>query len=341
MKHPLPNRTARRRSGSRLVAMGLLAASVSACGPRGAATADRPDVPAVATLQALGGGGADRCGADAKLALDAIGGRYPAAPEVATARRAYYSTCGEWQALADMLAAIPAASRSEADTVTLARVDIRYLQKFAEGETLVRPLVAAQPSNLDLASLLAASLYYQQRFAEAVPMVDALWQQVVASRNVDIMTMRAEAFLNEGNADRAIRVLNEVLAYAPQHEFGRAVLSRAMAVKGDASGAAAVQATTDAIRAAREAEVANATWVNDRLAEMRAAFDAKRFDESERMARSIIPHLPENRKHEMYDTLGDILGSLGRFDDATKAKRVATALAAGTPESAIAPADRP
>lgn len=327
------------RAGRTAAALAALAVAGAACTPAGGAAG--LDVPSLATAQALSTGDPAACSAASRASLDDLAQRFAGAPEIDAARRAYYTACGEWQALADLLAAIPAASRSEADTVTLARVKVRYLQQFAEGEALIRPLAAAQPDNLDYASLLAAALYYQQRFGEAVAMVDRLWQPLMAARNADIMTMRAEAFMEEGKVDRAIRVLNDVLAFNPQHEFARTVLGRAMAIGGDAEGSAAVQATAQALRAAREADVANATWVNDRLTELRAAFDAQRFDESEQLARAIIPRLPADRKHEMYDTLGDILVAMGRFDDAAKAKGVAAALAAGTPEAAIPAADRP
>ncbi len=329
-----------RRVGRSGVAAAALVAAAAACGGAGD-RAQRLDVPSLATAQALSAGDPAACGASARASLDALAQRYAGAPEVNAAQRAYYATCGEWQALADLLDAIPAALRSEADTVALARIQIRYLQQFAAGEALIRPLVDAQPDNLDYASLLAASLYYQQRFGEAVAMVDRLWQPLSAARNADIMTMRAEAFMEEGKVDRAIRVLEDVLAFSPDHEFARTVLGRALAIGGDAEGSTAVQATAAALRATREADLANSTWVNDRLTELRAAFDARRYDESERLARAILPRLPENRKHEMYGTLADILVAMGRFDGAAKAQAVAAALAAGTPEAAIPAADRP
>lgn len=328
------------RAGRTAAALAALVVAGVACSPSGGASGGL-DVPSLATAQALSAGDPAACTAAARASLDDLAQRFAGAPEIDAARRAYHATCGEWQALADLLGAIPAATRSEADTVSLARIKIRYLQQFAEGEALIRPLAAAQPDNVDYASLLAAALYYQQRFGEAVAMVDRLWQPLMAARNADIMTMRAEAFMEEGKVDRAIRVLNDVLAFNPQHEFARTVLGRAMAIGGDAAGSAAVQATAQALRAAREADVANATWVNDRLTELRAAFDAQRYSESEQLARAIIPRLPADRKHEMYGTLGDILVAMGRFDAAAKAKDVAAALAAGTPEAAIPAGDRP
>lgn len=318
----------------------IFTAVAAGCAPS-MGDAGRLDVPSLATAQTLSAGDPGACSGAARASLDDLARRFPSAPEVDAARRVYHQTCGEWQALADLLAAIPAASRSEADTVALARIQIRYLQDFSAGEALIRPFVAAQPDNLDYASLLAASLYYQQRFGEAVAMVDRLWQPMVAARNSDIMTMRAEAFMEEGKVERAISVLNDVLASYPEHEFARTVLGRAMAIAGNAAGAADVQATAEVIRATREAGAANIAWINDRFTELRAAVDAGHFDDAEPLARAILPRLPEDRKHEMYGTLSDILVALGRFDEAAKAQAMSAALAAGTPEAAFAAADRP
>ncbi|MBK6768081.1 MAG: hypothetical protein IPG72_03430 [Ardenticatenales bacterium] len=330
-----PPSSARRRAPALCALAFALLGAACRSNPSGATPLQQRDPGALATLQAVTGAGTGACNPDADAAVAAVAAQYPDAPEVMLARRAHATACQDWPALAEVLRAIPDASRVATDTANLARIEIRYLQEFDKGEAHIKPLAAADPTNVDYASLLAAALYYQQRFAEAVPNVDALWQPIVASKNVDIMTMRAEAFMEEGKVERAIRILNDVLKINPRHEFARNVLSRAMAIGGDGAAAADVQATTEAMRVTREAETANTTWVNDRLNELRAAFDAGRFAEAERLAHSIIPRLPEARKHEMYRTLKDVYIALGRFDDADKALGIAAALELGTPEAAL------
>lgn len=322
------------RSGRTIVWIGLVSAAIAGCGGAGAPI-EPPDVPSLATLEALRSIDPALCSRAAMADLSTLVERFPDAPEVRTAQVAYYERCGEWQALANLLGAIPAEARTEANTAALARIRIRYLHQFAEGEALVRPLLEAHPTNIDYVSLLAAALYYQQRFAEVTPLVDRHWFEIVAARNVDIMTMRGEAFMEEGKSDRAIRVLRDVLAIDPRHAFAQGVLGRALAISGDDAGSAAVLATLDAQRAAEEARSADTTWINDRLLELREAMAARRFEESERLARSMIPRLPEDRKHEMYRTLKEIYIALGRFPDAEKAVGIADALEQGTPEAAL------
>ena len=292
------------------------------------ATPIPPDASAIATLNAAAvvDSRAIQCGEENLAALRAVWERHPTDPLVREELRKALETCQQWDGLAEVFEAKPESSRSDADRLELAGLYLRHLGRFADAEAIAVPLAARHPTNMDIVSLAAASLYYQNRVAEAVPMIDRLWDQMVAAQNTDILTMRAVAFLDEGNAERAVNILDDVIEMNPEHVFALTTLARARQELGDEAGAQAAREKNEELRAEQSLQTRQGQRMADLSRTLQIAWDAGEFEEVERIALRLLDIAPANSKPEIHRILGDTYNELGRPGDARAAFELAAEL---------------
>lgn len=298
-----------------------------------AATATRAgpvfDAPALATLEAIRAipDFPHLCAEASRDALAALAADFPREPLVVAAAREIMPRCRDYATLAVLLEEIPEAERTDVDRIELAQLYSRNLSRFADAEAIIAPVIERHPSDLHAVSIYAAALYYQGRFNEAAPLVDALWEQMVNEQNVDIMTIRADAFIDAGQVDRAIRILDQVLGWNPQHGFALNTMRKARVRAGDDEGAEAVAATREALDEASAAKQRAMTEIQRRFQDLVAAFDAYRYDDAAAIALELIDKAPdESSRAELYQSLANIRRMQGREDEALAARDEATRL---------------
>lgn len=298
--------------------LGLLALLAGGCASTPASLAE--DAETQSRLNALlGAPEGQRCTAQTYGALAEIQDRYPDEPAIFDGLRRHFEQCQAWAELEAHLASKPEAERSLEEQVDLARVRLRHTQDFEAAAEGAEQLVARDPDNADYVSLLAAARHYQGRMAEAAPAVDRVWSQLVAAGNVDIMTMRALAYHEAGNTQRALNILEEALAIRPEHAFTLSSLSRVLASSGDLERAKEVSDRAQALRDAAAEEEAQVTRINDLARAMQTAFAEGRYEEAEEHAKAMLSDMPRDRQPEVYRSLEQIYVQLGRFDEANEA----------------------
>ncbi len=285
------------------------------------ATPVPPDAAALATLSSAAAvdSRAIMCGEENLAALRVVWERYPTDAIVREQLRGQLETCMQWDGLAEVLEAKPETERTDADRLELAGLYLRHLGRFADAEAVAVPLAEGRPDNMDIVSLAAASLYYQDRVEEAVPMIDRLWDQMVAAQNSDIMTMRAVAFLDAGNPGRAVKILDQVIELYPRHTFALTTLARARQDMGDEAGAQEAREINEVMRTEASLKARQGQRMADLTRTIQAAWDAGEFEEVERNALRMLDIAPEETAPEIYRVLGDTYNELGRPEDARAA----------------------
>jgi len=291
------------------------------------AVAERPTLSpqSRATLAAAAGTTlpAGLCSETSLGALREVWQAHPTDPEVRDTMRHALDACQQWDGLAEVLEAKPDSERTDAERLELARLYLRNLGSFEEAEALAVPLATRYPEDPDIVSLAAASLYYQDRMAEAAPMVDRLWETIVQQRNTDIMTMRAVAFINDGNPERAARILEQVLEFNDSHAFAWTTLARARQAMGDEEGAQTALLRTEELRA----EERELTRVSQRASDLamaaRQAWERGDHEAYEQYALDLIDVLPPERRPDVYRDLGAAYNEMNRPKDARAAYETA------------------
>lgn len=308
-----------------------------------------PEVPAASSPPAYEGDAAAQARVQAVLAMDpqqrcapeaigelqAVNQAYPDAAAPFAALRTTLEACQRWEPLAALLASRPAAARTQQETVDLARLYIIYLQRFAEGEALIRPLVLANPDNVDYVALLTSALFYQRRVAEAAPHVDRIWDAIVANGLADVMAMRAMAYHEAGQSERARRILEQAQGVQPQNVFVLTSLGQVAAALGDATAAETAAAGAQAARDAQGAQVALNTRLQDIYRRLGEAYNQGLFLDVEPLAKQLLEGgAPPDLQVEIHRVLSRTYLELGRMEDAAaaadEASRIERELAAGT-----------
>lgn len=302
------------------------------------ADAGQPDAAALATLGAAAAldSTAMRCGEENLSALREVWERYPADAFVRDQLRTLLEACMQWDGLAEVLEAKPEAERTPAEQIELAGLYLRHLGRFADAEKIAIPLAQAYPDDMNVVSLAVASLYYQDRVEEAVPMIDRLWEQMVAAKNTDIMTMRAVAFLDAGNAERAANILEQVIEFYPEHTFALTTLARARQELGDEAGAQAAREQNEVLRAEESLRTRQGQRMADLTRTLQAAWDAGEYEEVERIALRMLEIAPPETVPQVYRVLGDTYNELRRSDEARAAFEKAAELERALAEGAAA-----
>jgi len=323
-----------------LLCAALAAASCRSTPPAPAPVTGPPayeaDPAAQARMQAvLALDAQQRCAPSAIADLQAVHKAYPAAAAPYAALRTTLEDCQRWEPLAALLESRPADGRTLDETVDLARLYIIYLQRFAEGEALIQPLVAANPDNVDYVALLTSALFYQRRVAEAAPFVDRIWDAVVANRLADIMAMRAMAHHEAGRSDRALSILEEARGYQPENVFVLTSLGQVAAAMGDADAAATASAGAQEAREAQGAQVALNARLQDLYRRLGEAYNQGLFLDVEPLAKQLLEGgAPPDLQVEIHRVLSRTYLELGRTEDAAaaadEASRIERELATGT-----------
>ena len=260
-----------------------------------------------------------RCGEKNLSALRTIWEQYPGDPQVREALRSDLEKCQQWDGLAEVLEAQPAEERTNAEQLNLAGLYLRNLGRFADAEAVAVPLAERFPDDTDIVSLAAASLYYQDRVEEAIPMIDRLWEQLVASQNTDILTMRAVAFMNDGQPKRAVSILEQVIQFNPRHTFGWTSLARARQAMGDEEGAREAREVNEALRSESSLMARQGQRMADITRNLQASWDAEAYEEVVRLAESLLEMAPEDKKPEIHRTIGKAYNEMARPADARTA----------------------
>lgn len=324
----------------------LLPIAGAACGR----PADSPDAPGVQPTYQQDA--ASRARVQAVLALDAqtrcepgpiaelqsVQQAYPQELEPYAALREVLEACQRWEPLADLIGAKPADQRTLDETVDLARLDIIYLQRFAEGEALIKPLVEANPRDVDYVSLLTAALFYQHRAGEAARYVDPLWEDIIAARNVDVMVMRAMAYHEAGQSTRALRILEQAKGYRPDDLLLLTSIGQVSAGLGDVDAAATAQAAADAARSVQDARVAMSSRMEDLYRRLGDAYNQGLFLDVEPLAQQLLDgDVQRELLPDIHRVRSRAFLELGRFEEAATAADEADRVERELAEGAVAP----
>lgn len=343
-------RTAAFRATSALVIGAGFAVMFAGCAPNAAPNeagtpdqviAGEPGPEARATQAAVAAiPVADRCEEEM---LSALGTLHDAYPTDSTLFALVVETFDRCQAYEDLTAAYerrPDEVRGDVERRELARVYLRHAGRFEDALAIVAPLAEATPGDADLAGITAASLYYLGRVEEVSPYLDGVWNQLVASGNVELMTMRAEAYVKQGNTARARRIYEQILEQSPNYPFALTSYGQWLVEQGDAESLAygdRLLRRSESINAVRDREAASGSRINDLSKAMMKAWEAQDYEQTLQIALQLQPILPDDKQPDIYRTLGHTYTELGRNDEArdayTRAAEIETELAAKQIES--------
>ena len=183
----------------------------------------------------------------------------------------------------------------------------------------VNPLLEKDPSNIELVSLSGASLFYLGRYDEAAGQLDKVWNELIAARKADEMTIRAMIWFYQKNYDKALEILNQAVQMDPDNIPAFNALVRVYGALGNNAKAEEyaqkVQLGFDRMTAESQKKI---RFVEN-AKKLEEAFQAKRFEEVVTLAKSMIPEAEAANKYALYQYLANAYQALGKTAEARDA----------------------
>ncbi len=250
--------------------------------------------------------------------LKKIREKYPHAPNSRLILQSAYIRREDWQTAADFIIQIPENERTESEKMNLAKILLK-LGRYEETLQTVNPLLEKNPSNIELVSFSSASLFYLGRYTEAAEQLDKVWNEIIAARKSDEVTIRGMIWFYQKNYDKALETLNKAVELNPDNIPAFNALVRVYGALGNNEKAEEyakkVQFGFDRMTAGNQKK---ARFVEN-AKKLEEAFQAKRFEEVVTLSKVMIPDAETPNKYALYQYLANAYQALGKTTEAQDA----------------------
>lgn len=257
--------------------------------------------------------------------LKSLHAKYPAAAEVSNTLQTALQARQDWDALEKLLTEKPAAERTPAEQVNLAKVYIK-LGRYRDASDIVGVMADAAPNDLELNSLAGYAWYYEGKYDEAARAFDRVWDALVAAKKIDELMMRGMIYFYKGDQERASAVLKKTVEINPDYIPGLNALSRVYAARGDNAQADSYRAQAESAHARQTADEARRMRLTSRARDLEGAFAAGRYAECVEIAREMLQTADDAQKPALYQYLGQAYQATGKQAEAQAAFQEAARL---------------
>lgn len=237
----------------------------------------------------------------------------------------------DWNGLAQLYEG--RADRTARENAYLGTVYIQ-LGRHADAAALLVPLSDATPADAELAYNAAYALHHMGDIEAAANRLDAGWERYRADGDVHAMTLRALTHVAAGEPERAVEILDEVVAVDPEYFPAHFALGSAHAALGDEPAAEAAFRRVAEIHASTEADTARRLRLSAQAEALKAAWAAKDYAEAERLVDAMLPQVDEpDLRRTILEFAAAIYEATGRSEAAREALIEAGAIEVGGEES--------
>jgi len=234
---------------------------------------------------------------------------------------------GDWETAEKLIGEIPEAERTNADRLNLVRIYLK-LGRFQAAADTLNNLPADKTIELETKSLLGQAQFYLGQNNEAGQTIDSVWNEILAQKKTEDITLRGMIYFREGNLDKAIETLGKAVEIMPDNIPANNALSRAYAAKGDTGRAeihlVKAQKAYEIISLAERKKIKMVSIYY----QIEDAYKAQKYEEVIRLANQTLPDVEEQNKAALYQYLARAYAAQGRKAEADNALAEAAKLTA-------------
>lgn len=257
--------------------------------------------------------------------LNSLREKYPEALEVRQTLQAALIKREDWATVEKIIVETPEKDKTNADRLNLAKIYLK-LGEYEKAAELLKTLTGDKTIEVEAKSLLGQAQFYLGQTNEAAQTIDSVWNELVAGKKTDEMTLRGMIYFRQGKLDEGIETLKKVLEIEPENISANNALSRIFAAKGDTANA---EIYLNKAQAAHE-KIAALEKKKSRLVplyyQLEDAYKAKKYDEVINIARQILPDADEKNQAALYQYLANAYQAQGNQAEAENAMRKAAEL---------------
>lgn len=182
---------------------------------------------------------------------------------------------------------------------------------FGRALVIMEPLVAEAPSDVDINLSIGLAYFYQDMPDEAGIAFDRVWDEIRSEKKFSEMTMRGIIHLRKNELEKALEVLNESYAIAPDHVATNNALSRTYARLGNEKQAEFFRRQTVEGQDALVDSKYRASLTVKRIHDLESAWSKKEYSQVAMIARELIPGSSREQKIVLYQYLFEASKALG------------------------------
>ena len=250
--------------------------------------------------------------------LNKLREKYQASAEVRQALQMVLIKRGDWSAVEKLIGETSENERTNDERITLAKVYFK-LGRFQDAAETLKNLPPDQTTELETKSLLGQAQFYLGQPDEAARTIDSVWEQILAQKKTDEITLRGMIYFHQGNLDQAAETLKKAVEIAPENISANNALSRVYAAKGDTVNAEIYLAKTQRVNEIAAAAEKKKSRLVPLFYRLEDAYKAKKFDEVINLARQILPEADEKNRAVLYQYLAGAYQAQGKTTEAENA----------------------
>lgn len=241
--------------------------------------------------------------------LKAIGIEYPDEAFVSEILLSILPALNDWDGMALHFEA--KSQLTMAERGTLARVYIKQAN-YGAARDVIQPVVDAAPSDIEGNALLARAHYFFGDYDLARKHYDRIWPAILTEKRLGDMTFRAMIHFDDGQATRALEILEAALDGAPDSIALHNALGRILAAEGRQAEAEVHSARASELQEELNRTETSAVLRAARIFALNRALEAGDTDGCQRMIFEYLPDSDANFQEELYRFLTGIYRAAGR-----------------------------
>lgn len=257
--------------------------------------------------------------------LNSLREKYPEAAEVRQTLQAALIRREDWATVEKIIVEMPEREKTNADKLNLAKIYLK-LGEYEKAAGLLNSLTADKTIEVEAKSLLGQAQFYLGQINEAAQTIDSIWNEIVAGKKTDEMTLRGMIYFRQNKLDEAVETLKKVLDIEPENISANNTLSRIYSAKGDTANAEIYLNKAQAAHEKIAALEKKKTKLVPLYYQLEDAYKAKKYDEVISIARQILPDADEKNQTALYQYLANAYQAQGNQVEAENAMRKAAEL---------------
>jgi tetratricopeptide (TPR) repeat protein len=249
--------------------------------------------------------------------------KYPGSTTVRNTFRNLLVVRQDWDALKELLTAIPESEASPDDILNLAKT---YVKLGRYGDAISTIKTRGNEKEIESASILASSYFRLGKSDDSKAILDENWKQIVDNKRESDITLRGILYFHDKEYDKAIELLNKSLEIDPEGITAANTLSRIYSIKNETEKAEEYsEKVRQMFKKKNELEKRRVNLVS-KVQSLQTAFREKRYQDTIDLVNEVMPLVDDRQRLifyqflvKSYEGLGDRKGAA---DALAKAKQL-------------------
>jgi tetratricopeptide (TPR) repeat protein len=224
----------------------------------------------------------------------------------------------DWAAAEAVVAGIPETERTTGDRLNLGKIYLKQ-GRFADAARVLASIPADAPEGIEIAALKGQAQFYGGETDAAVATLESIREDLILRKRADELAILGTIYFRRAEHLKAIDVLQQAVAIAPDNVAANNALGRVYTASGDNEKAEIYRQRLAAISERTAAAQKRKSRLVPLFYQLEDAYAAKEFDKVIAIVRQIEPEADDATKATLYQYLAAAYQEQGKDAEAKNA----------------------